>query len=1013
MRPLRLIMKAFGPYAGEERIDFTRIGERSFFLIHGPTGAGKTTIFDGICYALYGETSGNREAKYMRSQYAAADEETEVSLDFSLGDHYYRVTRQPEQWLKRKRGDGIRKHPAKAELVEIDADGNEIKSLGERNVTNLVTDLIGFAADQFRQVVLLPQGDFRKLLLANSAEREKILAALFATHIYDRVADKLREREQEIKQEFGRIQDLVAQVLARLGGATERELPELLAVAKESLAAQETAKQESITTYQRLVGEREQARSLEQLFEKQEINRRKQKEWEVGKAKITDLEKLLHQLQLAQGLTSWYEELQKQEIEGKKLKKEIEEKEKDFLADTEERKEWQKVEIELEEKREKVKRKRVQQQELTTWQQEMAAHEKSQAAYIKAESALKAAAKAQVEVQEKVNCLMAEIENAVAKQKEIETKVRTEETVALRRKHAEAQLEKLTKWEDKQKQLKALASKQQEWQEQYEKQKIETGRLAAEEVRLDSLRRAHQVGVLAAGLTEDTPCPVCGACHHPMPAALPDEVPTDDMYEEILRQFGDARKQEEEYLRNREIVQAKYDTLAKELEAEAMFTDDSRAVLKNELTDLEEEARQIERAKKDATRLTAEIEQKKEALQKENELAETVVQEAKKANEALISAKAALELAPANERWPEKEELTVELKKCSEWLNDFDTKDNEYHQKGKEKLEQWKKAADEIAQKKERLDTQRTTYSNAKETLLAKAKEVGLNSFEDVTKAVVQIARMQEYENEVTNHKVLGKQLKMEETELTEKLDGKTRPDLQVYDKQVDDAQNEMQGAQQKEAEAKHRVQDIEKGIEDCQKHQAEAGEWERRYRAVSRLALLATGNDAQSGRVNFQRYVLAALLEDVVASANQRLYVMSRGRYRLQNKREGTDQRKSAGLELAIMDYWSGEERPANTLSGGETFQASLALALGLADTAQAYAGGLRLDTVFVDEGFGTLDGDALNEAIQILLDLREGGRLVGIISHVDELKERIDTRLEITKTEHGSKTVWHCEDC
>ena len=308
------------------------------------------------------------------------------------------------------------------------------------------------------------------------------------------------------------------------------------------------------------------------------------------------------------------------------------------------------------------------------------------------------------------------------------------------------------------------------------------------------------------------------------------------------------------------------------------------------------------------------------------------------------------------------------------------------------------------------LEECRHNYKTKRDGLLERAKASGFTDMTLLAEAIAQGPSITERRQEIQKYQAdcIANKTRLEE--IKKELDGMAAPDLAKVMAAVSQAEKEHKEAVERMTMFGIKVKRLAAAAQKMKEYAQIFAKLDQEQAVVGRLSELANGSSVtgEQGRLSFQRYVLQTLLDDVIMAANVRLEKMSHRRYQLVRAQAATDQRRAAGLDLEVNDFWTGDRRPANTLSGGETFQASLALALGLADTAQAYAGGLRLDTVFVDEGFGTLDADALNEAIRVLTDLREGGRLVGIISHVEELRQRIDTRLEIEKTETGSRAHW-----
>lgn len=828
MIPIYLEMKAFGPYAGQEIVDFRELGDHKLFLIYGPTGSGKTTILDAMCYALYGSTSGDsRTGAHMRSEYASPQEATAVSFRFAIGRKYYRIDRSPEQEIAKKRGTGLKKAAAHAALYETDEDGAQEQLVAAKNVTAAVERLLGFKADQFRQVVLLPQGDFRKLLLAGSSERQQIMQTLFHTQRYARLQELAKARHDTLAGQYEQVRQRREQCLADLGIASEEELPDKEKAWQDKSAAVDAQWHEAETRRQTCQSAFQAAQTLENHWILREQKRREAAQLQDQAGRFQEKRDTIAILRQAEILAEPCRHLDDLEKEGKEAHKAAEKA------------------CRLAEKAEK----------------DLAEAQRQLAALSARESGYKAACEERVQLtglQEKAGsyrdyCLeeercrkaAGEAErrwDQVRQKKEAEKQAldKAQEAVAGLAEQAVAAEQAKARWQalsdrlqregqaaSLEEQLKEAGKQWQHSQNFLEKAaaKARDERVAYESVR--ALFLQAQAAVLASELEEGKPCPVCGSAAHPMPAVRPDSLPE--------------RRDVEQHQKRADASEAK----RQQWEVTAKADETRHQALKEQYDALRRQYPQ------DGT--LADWQGKAEQARKAME----GLQQQLQAGEALKKAVAA----------------------------------------GQARLSRWEKEE----------EAARTAAEQAR-TLAAKAAETKARLEADLPEA----------------------------------------------------------------------------------------------YKTVGAVYELIAGK--QTG-INFERYVLGALLDEVLAAANGRLQGMSRQRYSLQRSRSWDDKRvKQIGLDIEVYDNYTGYARPANTLSGGETFLASLSLALGLADVVQAYSGGIHLDTMFIDEGFGTLDGETLDYALKTLASLRSGGRLVGIISHVPELKERIDARLAVHKTDRGS---------
>lgn len=869
MKPLKLTMRAFGPYAGETVIDFTKLDQRHLFLICGPTGSGKTTILDAMCYALYGKTSGDRNGARMRSDYATTAQRTEVIFDFMIGDKTYRAYRSPEQLVDKKRGTGQTMTAMQSSLSELEG-GKEVRTL-RTGIEEAAGKLIGLNASQFCQVILLPQGDFRKLLVAKAEERESILKQLFKTQRFSDFQDILRQRVKNLedtrKQEETELSTTYGMVhVADMDGLKQRECDIEAALAAEKEKQQENEKENQAfrSVYQKAAVLAGHFAALAKAEAHRDSLLRQEKA-------MQEAEESLKRIRKAKELAPYFENLEKITAEGQAVRKDMEDarqRQADFMAKDEKIKEW---EASLEKQQPEMENHRLKIAEMIQWMPKAKAY---------------GATKREVtRLTEKFN----------------------EATEELKRLNDQAESAKADREEAQKK---------------------------AEDVRRRYI--FGQAAILASQLKEGEPCPVCGSVHHPHPAVSAEKLPTEAALkraqkeaEQAAKGYDDKNQLAQTYQAGAYVsaitelgnAQTKMRTLEDipEEYRRPIFLRNEIKRLQDAVTAWEEERKGLASKKEPVLMGKAKAEAEYAAASRRR----TELLEEYKAQESSLSEKA-------------KEAGFADNRECSIWVkrrneeNTLERKINDY-----------------------KADCKGTEKIIADETL------------------------------------AVGQEKKPDMVSLSQK-----EKELQQTDKsliqQIASCQNEL--AQLKKAEA--RAASIQKRHE---KTVEEAG-------LVQGLYDLTRGAKT---RVTLERYVLGALLDDVTQAANLRLLDMSHRRYSLHRMKE-TGTANKGGLSLEVSDSYTGRSRPANTLSGGETFLASLSLALGLADVVQARQGGVRLDTMFIDEGFGTLDPEALNSAMNTLIDLQNTGRLVGIISHVPELEERIDARLRISPAEKGSRAVF-----
>lgn len=873
MRPLRLEMVAFGPYAGTQVLDFGELGEKRFFLIHGPTGAGKTSILDAITYALYGDTSGEeRSGDQMRSDFADPLLPTSVTFDFSVGAECYRVWRRPRQVRPKQRGEGMTAVQPDAALwrrtnAAPDEDGETIAT-GVRDVSNAVTELLGFSDDQFRQVVVLPQGKFRELLSADVKKREEILRQLFRTGRFAEITNYLKVRRSEVENEIRGALDQRAGVLRSAGVETRDEL-----VGQEASAAEVALNAEAVRgaaeAEAKLAAQRvEAARDVVAALREREQAAATLSALEAQAERIETLRAELSAARAAQTVTPAWERrddrrrmLQVAEADVERLR--------DALPAAEE-----------------------------TFEQacKLLEEARSSAAGLDVDGLRRAAEEAESRVVALDTLASARTELA-AKSASLEA-ARAAELEAMRA--------------------------------------VEEAQRA--EAELEGRWKASRAAALAATLAPGQACPVCGSLDHPHPAQSDADAVTD---------------------------------------AEL---DEARA----------RTARAHERHSQASARVAAAVEAHEAAVRTEAECAAKVdgASDLKQAKAEAIDARnrhdAAIEALAASEK---------HLEECR-------TRHSEAHAAvagAKARLEE----------AVGRRDTALSELQAAEAELAAAVREAGLAdeaAYEERRRTGVEMdaldGQIREYDTELAAAKD-----RMRRAERAAATIGEA-PDIAALETLAVEATQKLDAATRAATAAEKDRQQLADALSLVDRIDAESAELRERFMVVGRLADVAEGSNPL--KLSFQRYVLGSYLDEVLAHASYRMQSMTGGRFRLQRAEGANDLRRAAGLDLAVHDEYSGKIRPAGTLSGGEGFLASLSLALGLAEAVQAHAGGVKLETIFIDEGFGTLDPESLDQAISTLIDLAgvaaEQGRLVGIISHVPELRQRVDARLEVTPSEVGS---------
>lgn len=1011
MRPLLLKMSAFGPYAGEQELDFSQLKGRSFFLIHGATGAGKTTILDAMCFALYGDTSGGlRDSRSMRSDHASVDTLTQVDFTFTVGTEAYQVHRIPEQLRPKKRGEGLTQVAGEASLWRIVPEGERQLLAGKWNeVTQQVEQLLGFKSSQFRQVVLLPQGEFRRLLTANSAERQEIMQTLFKTEQYRVIEEYLKEKSQEYKKQHEDLSRQRQWVLQEAGASSPEELAERWNCHAQSVQENRgrlaTARQE-IEALQGMIAEAVsvEAKLLEQQGAQQAFSEltaqlpavEKSREHLAKALKASSLEEAeKHLLQLDQERKALEEKLSLLDNKLKEAQKQQTAAEQRLKQETD--KEAEGIQIT---------------QELVLLEQ-VAAH----AAALKMSLEERAKKQSQLlKLAEAKEQTEAQLAKAKAKREETE--------------QAEGQLRLLAlqeaAYQAEESRLRLLAGKSRNVEEMLQELARLKIKMAETKNRLDKKegvcqeRKAAflslqeqwfqgQAALLAASLKEGEACPVCGSAHHPKPAAFHENLPSEAKLKAFQAELEALEKDKEETKAFHQslmvrvgVLEGRVEEVKEELKASSPMT----------LSQLEQAVREAQAAYEQAAaagRKSKVLTEEKEALlRREEELRKELEERQQLWQEGDRLFKQAEAIAA------ERQGMVPEAYRNPGSVEGAQKKLREREQALKEALQLAQQGLQKAQQTALQYQVERTAICSQLDSVRLRCSE-GMEAFEQRLKDKGFTSR-QQYEQEkkpAEYVKKLEEQIKAFEQQLAAAQDRLQRAESQAKDlvKPDLDSLREKAGVCQdvynrQLAECTRLEEQLARERNWLDKTAAlgkELGYLEGRYGTIGRLAEVANGGNEY--KLTFQRFVLGALLEDVALAANQRLRTMSRGRYELQRTMDRARKNAAGGLDLEVFDHYTGVARGVSTLSGGETFLASLSLALGLADVVQSYAGGIHLETILVDEGFGTLDPEALDFAIKALVDLQKGGRLVGIISHVPELRERLDARLEVTRSERGSQ--------
>lgn len=1010
MRPLALALRSFGPFAGEQRVDFTRYGDNAFLLIHGVTGAGKTTILDGICYALYGDASGEkREDHYLRSQLARPDSPCEVEFHFQVGPRRFQVKRTPPQAVTQKGKKRNLLH--QVEFCQVDEHGaiigDRLTRVGE--VQKKVEEVIGFTSSQFRQVVVLPQGEFRRLLLARSDEKEQILEKLFGTGRYKLAEEWLKRKRASLAGELKDLKAAVEGILTSNGAATPGELQErraALGIEQARLGAM-IVEQEALLSLaqERLLA----ARSLAERFLEQERAATIHGELERQKPDMEQNSMRVERARKALGLADLLDALQRAERELVTQRDRLIQLDARISTLDGTRGAALERAARARAASEAIPALTAEQALLTTRLErfrELAAGTVALAAAQKSEHA----AAAEVDRQKRL------IIDSESRHASLCERIETLSLDAGTAGQLAGELEKVATLLAARKGLAADTAELEHLLGQIAvREKAVAGAAghhgACEQGAAELQQRfiRGQSALFAKELHDGAPCPVCGSPDHPDPAQAAEHVPSETDLDAARKSVADALKllQREEKELNRLIAaksarEAAVATVTASLGADAgspaARLEERRAALEQRLAAGHAAAAELSVARRQRDQLSQVISPAKQKLaaaeaelmsaaaehEKQKALAERLERETAGADRAAVEARLKEIGRTVEAAGRELQQAEAELRHVEEQLAGL---------KGQreEKLAAIPRLQSELA----RLN----------DGFVARLGAEGFRDRQECLAARMPLEEIERLQQEVDRFRDALTAAAERLQRAVQGCEGVERPNLAAVT-EIRDGIDQHLGGLRKEAGV---LQGQQKGIDDALAAIGEKGNriavLDSEYAVVGRLADVAGGSNQK--RMTLQRYVLAALFEEVAMAASQRLSRMSRGRYHLVRSEAPRDGKSTSGLDLDVTDDYIGEKRPAFTLSGGESFLASLSLALGLSDVVMAQCGGRYLDCIFIDEGFGSLDGETLDKALDTLVELHRSGRVIGIISHVAELKDRIPSQIEVVGSKDGSRIV------
>ena len=1020
MKPISLTIEAFGPYRDSVTLDFSTLQDHSMFLISGPTGAGKTSILDAMVYALYGEPSGEvRKIDAIRSDFAEPERMTRVDFSFAIGEAQYRVERLPKQLVAKKRGTGMREQNASATVYEMKDGEWKVIATSAAAIRDTVQRIIGFRKDQFLQVVLLPQGEFRKLLVASTSEREELLHTLFRTELYRKLQEALKAAYDDAKA--GIEANLTKQAALIQSIPHDEETIVLTAQhVRELLANREPYRDGLVVKRDEAVAEVEQFNALRKEWavynQAQQSLTEAASKLDLVKAREWERSSLHEKVQFLTSLTPTYElykqfsdkqsaleTLETALSDAKKGVEIVSQQESkcteahEVLASQAETIQAKRTTLaQLRQQSEKFDELALLNKELTTLKRNLETQDREKS-------------DAELQAQHK---LVADLEVALvearkqfqANSKDLEGIPRIQEQLSQLQRYSEllGQKEKIEHDIDGKDRSLAVID-----------ESVQSSKVQLE--RLEHLMAEGRAFELVHLVVDNEPCPVCGSTEHPQLASKPELYPTKEEIEAARAVRDGALQKQASEIGQKETLVIRLHELDEEVKEQVTkftslidgFSEDTFDSIQQDLLSQMEELTAL---RSDTEQLSKTIATNEDKLSGAKETLAKLEMAHKELLESLHDLEIQLSSVQAKIDALSKILPTTDFDAWNKQIESLETEINAYD-------EQVEVCERNLEAARKQLNAQR----GRQETLSVQVEEE-TNNLDIIYKEYIKSLQSISV-GEVDFVETLGdyKGLDTFRTELhvldedfnkaqavydaalkvaKSIVEPSATVSDEVYDAAVERRDTLVGNLAAWDKETKH----IETTLASLEELDVAMGEARNEVEFLSRLNDLANGGEQGFKNVTFERYVLGAILDEVVYAANLRLQKMSRSRYSLERSDYTGGGRGKQGLDLAVMDAFTGQSRPANTLSGGETFLASMALALGLADVIQSYAGGIHMDTMFIDEGFGTLDPDTLELAMETLVQLQSSGRLIGMISHVPELKTRIPAHLEVTRGDDGS---------
>ena len=1027
------MISGWGPYAERAEVDFSAFDQEGIFLITGPTGGGKTTIFDAISFALYGDVSGkNREKTSVRSDFAKADTDTFVELAFSHKGIHYRIRRAPKYARPKKRGEG---YTISNETAELYVEEQEpIASVTE--VNRALEQIMGLNYEQFKQIAMIAQGEFLELLVANSRDRVEIFRNLFHTEDYEKLQRYLSIEAKHLLDRIKTLRDRMKEAIASLEVVGNEELEELV-------EAEEYQYEKIFNQVKQLIeNEKKEITILEnQIMQKDNLGKQLL-------LKIKDGEQLNEKIQLFHDIVCALEEFARQKDTIDQWKESLKGADLALKAAGEEE-----ICKNLKERLVQMKNSMIEleitiEDQLPGLQNAKLQQEENQKRMEQLE-----VLKEQERNLEGIIPLLKELNQAVevyqnsqtkctqTKEKEEKLALALEavsaEMVLLKEEQAtytsvEAQIGQLNLELEKRRQMQEtlqIALKQHQLIKSKQEQLIDLQKEYSSALSVWSDKRQQfeeketiyknaAVGLVARLLEVGKPCPVCGSIEHPKIAPISHDVPDENQLELLKNDLRKSEEYKNEVYEKTVVQKGLVDSLLEEWETisksigiqEVDFT--SSLVELNQRVELEkiQNEKLIQRSnqlnqqfirRQEIDTLLIQLKEKRTTYLSQREVVLSEFQQAKSEYDRLTGVVSQME-----ERLPKDKktlsQVLEELSKMKQHKEELTQVMEDIEKRYLALKEQMQKNQTLLVKGKEDIALLVVEVSEVENRFLEKLKSLGFIDEEAYHRAILSEEVYAQRKGQIKEYERQLQTKSEQKLELEKEIDGRESVDLSLLKETLNEADNLRLKIQKEKEQLNTKVQVNQKALISMKEKWKEKEKLEEEYGILKDLDDITKGNNPE--RIVFEHYVLSVYFEEVIKAANYRLYSMTGGRYELEKVSRVADARTKDSLDLEVLDNYTGKKRSVKTLSGGESFKAALSLALGLSDIVQNNAGGIQIDTLFIDEGFGSLDTESLDQALNTLMMLTEHNRLIGIISHVNELKERIDNQVIIDKGNNGS---------